>query len=598
MRSVVRHLAASERSTAAIVFGVLLCTTALAVGFSIDDYTHRSMLDGSIVGIERPWWDLFRFFMPDAVWEREARASGMMPWYAQPGIHVGFFRPLTSLSIVVDHLIWPDSALGGHLHSLVWFAAYLAASMAVFRRLLPAPAAILACWALALDDSHGYLVGWIAQRNATIAATFAMWAFLHHIRWREGEGRHHLAASMLLYALALCGGEIGVEVTPFVASYALFKERGAPLRRLAGLAPMGAITLVWLTFYAALDYGTWGSGLYVDPIAETGRFMVFAMQRVPTLLLAQFTPVGADMSLFLGEERTWWLAAGGIATVAAVTWVTRRAGAGRDVALWTFAMVVSLLPSAGTFPSNRMLVVGGVAGSALVGLIAAAIIDGRFEARASRLIAGLIAANAFLIGPLMLPLAAWQIEVPASVYRCSAASMDAIAPDLDGSSVVVLAAPDIFSTSISVVTRAAWHVDHPDRQWLVHSALGDVTLERPSATALVVSVDRHGAPPVMDRLLRPSSSTFEVGASYGLGDQLTLRIDRLDAGGWPDVVTLSAPAPLESLGYLWATWTDDGYRPVLLPAIGASTWLPTATLQGIFALPFGRQCVARVVAAH
>jgi hypothetical protein len=63
---------------------------------------------------------------------------GLFPWWTSPGLRLAFFRPLSAISMWVDYQLWPNLPALMHLHSLLLYAALVAAATLLYRRLLGA----------------------------------------------------------------------------------------------------------------------------------------------------------------------------------------------------------------------------------------------------------------------------------------------------------------------------------------------------------------------------------------------------------------------------------------------------------------------------
>jgi hypothetical protein len=60
--------------------------------------------------------------------------EGVFGWWMAPDFRISFWRPLSSLTHVLDHLLWPRSSVLAHAHSMLWFAALLAVLGTLYRR--------------------------------------------------------------------------------------------------------------------------------------------------------------------------------------------------------------------------------------------------------------------------------------------------------------------------------------------------------------------------------------------------------------------------------------------------------------------------------
>jgi hypothetical protein len=187
----------------------LLALPALRVGLIGDDYFHRTILlhRGELATYMNPFTDLFAFIKNGEVAER-MRELGYLPWWSDPNIKVSLFRPLTALTHMLDYALWPDNFALQHLQSLAWFGAGVALVAALYRMVpgTSAVAALLAGLLFAVDDSHTFPAGWIANRNALLCLVFGVLTLLAHLRWRKTRRRRWMAWALLFFATGLgCG---------------------------------------------------------------------------------------------------------------------------------------------------------------------------------------------------------------------------------------------------------------------------------------------------------------------------------------------------------------------------------------------------------
>src|SRR4029077_11363848 len=73
---------------------------------------------------------------------RSLIADGSLPWWASAPLRVRFFRPLSASLMAADHALFGLSPLGYHVHSLLWWALWLAGAGVVVGGLLPRPPAL------------------------------------------------------------------------------------------------------------------------------------------------------------------------------------------------------------------------------------------------------------------------------------------------------------------------------------------------------------------------------------------------------------------------------------------------------------------------
>ncbi|HEX5753809.1 MAG TPA: hypothetical protein VFZ09_46925 [Archangium sp.] len=134
------------------------------------------------------------------------------------------------------------------------------------------------------------------------------------------------------------------------------------------------LQLVYLGMYKLHGYGAYGSGSYLDPLGEPGRFLVGALARLPVLLGGLVLEVPADLWL-AGEQVRPALVGVGLLGLGMMVPLVRAAWPRlsedeRRHGRWLFlGAALSLLPVAATFPSNRLLLVPGLGGSVAVALV-------------------------------------------------------------------------------------------------------------------------------------------------------------------------------------------------------------------------------------
>ncbi|MBN2718032.1 MAG: hypothetical protein JXX14_19460, partial [Deltaproteobacteria bacterium] len=271
-----------------MVLSTLLMAGTLNNGFLLDDYLHQIMMrddpgaDGGLHWVKAAPWDLFKLIPDEPEFVRHSVESGINPWWGAKSYQATFFRPLSSLSMYLDHLLWPHAPMMMHVHSLLWSVLMCVMAYRVFLRVLPTPfLAALALGFFALDDAHVFPAGWIANRNGLIATTLSLTAFLMHLRWRMDQWRFGAVAAPLMLALALLAGEFALGIVGFIFAHVIFMEDGTWRQKLLRLAPYGAVVVMWRVVYNLLGYGVWGSDLYVDPLGSPWAFFEVMVQRLP-----------------------------------------------------------------------------------------------------------------------------------------------------------------------------------------------------------------------------------------------------------------------------------------------------------------------------
>jgi hypothetical protein len=280
------------------LLAVVLGSPAIWSGTQLDDDFHRVSLLGfpARLAAASTGKGMFAFLDGDPTRNRLFKEVGVAPWWMADGIRAAFWRPFTELTHRLDYHLWPDLPALMHLQSLLWFAAAVLAVTALYRRVIGAGwVAGLAAFLWAVDDTHGISIGWIANRNALITVFFGLATLLAHDRWRRDGWKPGAALAPALLAFGLLSGEAALATTGYLAAYALCLDRGRPVQRLLTLVPYGALVVGWRAAYQLMGYGASGSGLYIDPVRDPGRFAFAVVQRAPVLLEALLGPVPSDV---------------------------------------------------------------------------------------------------------------------------------------------------------------------------------------------------------------------------------------------------------------------------------------------------------------
>ncbi len=223
---------------------------------------------------------------------------GTMPWWSSPDLHQAFLRYASTLTMMLDYRLWPNHPALMHLHSLLWLAAAVLVAALLYREVIGATwIAGLAALMYALDGAHAIPAAYLANRNALIACCFGFLSVLTFVRWRKYGHRRTRWLSVLMLALALSAGEMGLATAAYLFSYALTVDQDGIRARLIRLVPHGGVLAVWAVIYKLGNFGSHGSGFYVDPLRDPLGFAGSFCQRAAFLMMGQWSPVPAEFSM-------------------------------------------------------------------------------------------------------------------------------------------------------------------------------------------------------------------------------------------------------------------------------------------------------------
>jgi hypothetical protein len=564
-----------------LVTSTILVLPSAGTRLVFDDHLQALMRtpEGPIPGIPYAPFDLFAFARPGGLNDVLIDRGLLLPWWTDPQLLVAFFRPLSSLTHVVDGWLWPGSVRMMHLHSVAWFALLLGVVATVYRRFLqPAWLATFAFLLYAIDDTHGATVSWIANRNALIASTFGLLAFLFHDRWRrEGTAR---AASLAIgsFVVGLFAGEATIGACAYIGAYAIFVDRSGRRSRALSFLPYALIVVVWRAVYQWLGYGARGSDAYLDPGREPLAFLARLPERMALLLQGQLGAFSADLWFWSPSEVTSTVVAAAFVTTAVFAVVVFPLLKTDAMArFWMVGAVGAIVPSASSIPGDRLLVLPGIGVMALLALAFAAFVERRAPLAGKWRALWAVPLVLFLLrrtvsASLMLPLRAHSMEAVARLTDFAADVVQA-APDVQRRTVIVLNPPVNVLASYLGLTLATRGAPVPRHlRWLA-SAQSELTVTRLSERVLRVQPARGFFSHWTDRLYRSHRNPLLPGERVALAES-TVTVGPAMPSGAPAYADFEFREPLESTEYLWLKWNGDTCAPSAPPRIGEKLVFP------------------------
>ncbi|MCX4247033.1 hypothetical protein [Paraliomyxa miuraensis] len=573
-----------------LVVGIALRVPAVWAGFGMDDFAQLAMLDDSYPVPRHPW-DLFSFSKGDPAEVEILMSKGSLAWWSHPELKLCALRPLSSLLMWLDVQVFGHDAVGHHVHTLVWWSAMLVAAALLLRRLLPARWAALALLLYALDECHTYPIGWLANRNAIVSATFGFLALWAHVRHREdGWPRGRWLAAVLM-VLALCGGEYALCIVPYFVVYELVAGPGTRAERARALLPLCSLLLGYVALHRAMGFGSFASSVYVDPAREPMAWLGVAAMRIPTLVadMALAIPTGRMTTIPGLIERQ--MQAGVVALMLGAVLLPglrRRLDAtGSKRVLWlSIAAVLAILPVASSFVSARLLLIPTLGGHVVV---AALVLDGwdRLRDPALRLRLASLARGAvsavLVIGHVGLA-PWWGLEETFNIVHINLGTQQAARTmQVDDARVarqrlVVLSASDPMTLLYPHLVR--WAEGHPlPRSWWVLSmAPRPHTLTRVSPDTIEMTVIGGAmlTGPV-EQLFRRPEFPLRAGDLIRL-EGLTIRILQVDADGRPFRVRFGFDVPVDDPSLVFLLATRKGMLHYPMGPVGATLPIPPAQL--------------------
>jgi hypothetical protein len=573
-----------------MLLGFVLLLPSLSTGLAWDDYLHTIMLDrpNPIPAFGRAPLDIFRFCDPSKF--AALLSEGVFNWWDDPNTKLAFLRPLTAVTHVIDHALWRNQGAPMHLHSALWALLLFAGVSTLYRALLPDRlVANLALALYALDDARGWLVSWVAARNAAVATAISIWTLVAHHFERSGRLRTRGLVGPLLLAAALLAGEGSIATCGYIVGYSLFLEKGPWLARALRLWPYGVVLVVWRVVYRVLDYGAFGSTMYVDPQNAPLRFLKMLLENGPILLGAQLGGMWSDVwnVLFIVPVIK---AVVYLATLACVGWVlwllvpmTRRSPA---LQFMTFGALLAVVPASSVFPADRLLTWVGIGASCMLACLIAPLLRGELAPRRAITRTATVLLTLHAIGVVMLPSRARGNLVMRDPSDRTESGIPRD-PGVTAKTLIFVNPPFLPFAAYVPLERAALGIPRPHSQHILGIGTTEMQFDR---------IDEHSfrlhprdgflLDPVSKLLWTPEHRPFSVGQQITQGD-LTVTLLQVTPDHRPLEVEMRFVRPLEDPRYVWRVW--EGTRPVPFtpPRVGESAVLAGADyFQAVFGMKF------------
>jgi hypothetical protein len=576
----------------AFVFAALLALPSLNAPLLQDDVIHRGMLLDKASGLRWSPFELYDFVGGPTRPASLMRERGLLPWFTDEDLKLRFFRPLSSAVLAIDARLFGERTWLSRLHSLLWFLGILGLVAALHRRLLSASTAGVATLIYALSAGHSLPVSWIAARHALVCTAFSLLAFWLHLCAREDGWRPGRWLSPVAFAVGLLAGEMTLGALAVIGAWELFGRRDRIRGRVLALAPLASLTLVYLGYYVAMDYGARGSGAYIG--LGGGLSGARAVVRHFLILVGELVAATPSDAFGLGTVRVQTSAALWGATMAvallAVYRFARPHVDPHDVAAMRWmpvAAAAAALPGAlalvggrvltlALFPATGVMAVVLVRGAAAVRASARASTPRRGRAGAKRglrtltracmavAIAG-FALGHFVTGPALRTIIGFELARLAHEQHALAARM---AP-CSGVMVLVTAADPTIATYVPATL--ALRDRGPERLLVLSMAASDHRIDNVTRTGFdLTTLGSDRVRSVWERLYR--SGPLAAGARVRITGLDAMVVE--DRAGAPVRVRFDFGEPLDSAHLCFLQWRDGRIVPLQRPEPGETIDLP------------------------
>lgn len=561
------------------LLALALAAPTVAIAFYSDDYVLLCFLAG-LIPSSPPWYDLYAFFDGSAL-TTQANLAGV-PWWTHPELKLHLVRPLASALFTLEHAAFGHDPLGYHLVSIALYVALVAATGALFLRVLPRPTAALALFVFAACDNHVHPVGWLACQHLLLAALSVVLGLLAYLRYREEGWRPGRYLGPLGLGVGLLGGEAALGGAAYWLAYQLAgpvppgRADGIRARAAAALPALGL--LAYFAAYKAVGGGAANTGAYVDPLTSPLQFAATAAERLPILLGDAIVAVPSEFSAAFPSGP---FVVVGLAAVAGVALLYRACLPAipereRTALRWLVpGALLALLVGVGGFPGSRLLLLPNLG---IAPLLAVVILRGLQKgpspgrtAWPRRAAAGFLGALHVALAPLLFLFSTLssadiarkvedvartaEIDAPPRKRVFIAASSDPMVT-IYPQAILALESPDALSCwSVLSMTKASHR--------LTRTGPSSFTLEPLGRTMLTGLFEvLHRAP------------TAPIPRGYQITQcGATIRVAEVEDGK-PSRLEVDLGTPLDDPALVLLTWRDGRLRRLHLPAIGETMELP------------------------
>lgn len=562
-----------------VAIALLLRAPVLRMGFYLDDYVLRLVLERPDLLPTIPPWNVYDFGT-EADWGTIAGEDATIPWWIGEGWRIRFFRPLTSLSLRIDDTLFGTAAAGWHAVGLALLAAMLVAAHALHRALGLAPReALLALGLLAASGASVVPAGWIANRNSLLAVLCTQLAVLTLARAPRPARPRALVAAGTWALLACLAKEEGVAAFPLLAAFLVLDPRrprgqgdvGDPgeraARRRAALVLL-LPALAWLAALAALGYGT-ESLFYATPWREPGRFLAGVAANGLAGATSLATPFVLDLAFLQPALLAPAMASGALLVVLCALGLRAVARGRRDVLFLAAWSVLLLLPQGAAPPADRLLLGSSVGVAGLLGVLIAAGLARRGLARVGAwsllVLAGPLSAAATL--GLSVSLVTMADEVRAAVLDA-----DVGPPELGRREAFVLQAE---SAAVPFALPATWMLESGDldvRFWILHMGRRAVRWTGIDERTFELAFDEPLLDAPFERVYRTREAPIAVGRRWRVA---RFEVEALAVeDGLPTVLRVRFEEPPREERHRFLVWREGTCTRLVPPAPGETIELP------------------------
>jgi len=353
-----------------IIFGAVQLPFS---SFMADDFMQLGILEGVSPCTWLGPMDVYTLADGNPSHMRTLKDSGAFQWFWDPGFKAKFFRPLSSVLLIMDHAIFGLNPIGYSIHNLLWFASLIIAAGFLIKRAVPGRISSLAIVIFSISGIHWYVVYWTAARHIVVAASLGLWSLLAYTKWREQGWKKGRIISILGILLSLLAGEASIGVLAYFFAYELLTANDAFKQKLKNLLPFIILAVAYFILYKSLGYGAYGGSGYLNPVSEPLQFLLAFPGRF--LALAGSMIAGGHAELWMFPSIRLYIVLIGILIIILLFIVFKKASSfasakeKKSVRWMLLGSVISLIPFSAASPGARCLVVPFIGGAFIISFV-------------------------------------------------------------------------------------------------------------------------------------------------------------------------------------------------------------------------------------
>lgn len=320
-----------------IVLGIIVYSNSFRNEFVYDD--------GALVNdYVKDWHNFFKLFTKDVFCSEETISNSN---FSQE-IAFYYYRPLQSISYMIDYYLWKLNPTGYHITNLLWhlltvvliyFLVNLILRNSVNLKNYTEKIALIAGLLFVIHPIHTEAVTYISGRTDLMASSFILLAFIMFIKYTQSslKRRKYYIYSIISFILALLSKETAV-MFPFILllyDYSVGTTETIKLREkiIYHYSPFVIIVLIyaWLRLYV-LNFGPWpasGINFYIKLLTAFKSFILYIK-----LLLLPFD-LHMDRSISMATSLVNFTVLGSIALLILMVIAVKKAGRNYKIVLFS-----------------------------------------------------------------------------------------------------------------------------------------------------------------------------------------------------------------------------------------------------------------------